>query len=354
MNPYTTISGGGFVAPSPTFDPKGNTLTLPRSNGTSQTLTWDAHDRLRSVTPSGSTASTMVYDPLGRLVWSRRPNGANPAINEVWSWSSWTLLAREIYQASTLLETYRYTWGPDLSGTLEGAGGVGGLLAVERAVGSSTTWDIRHTHADANGNILALTTSTGQVSARYRYSPFGETLSSQDLDSSGWATKNIHRYSTKPEIAGTSLLYYGYRYYDPQTGRWPSRDPIEERGGLNLYGFVENNFPNLWDILGERQPPQGNCPAGKIKDAAGMNTCGTLHNVATKAASDLAKMGGTLVLIGVGKCIAEKWYDPKGQIICDAIAVPLLVAINKKYNADIAKAATDYQTCVNGVSCVCP
>ena len=144
----------------------------------------------------------MVYDPLGRLVWSRRPNGANPPIDEVWSWSSWTLLAREIYQASTLLETYRYTWGPDLSGTLEGAGGVGGLLAVERAVGSSTTWDIRHTHADANGNILALTTSTGQVSARYRYSPFGETLSSQDLDGSGWATRNIHRFSSKAESAG--------------------------------------------------------------------------------------------------------------------------------------------------------
>ena len=161
------------------------------------------------------------------------------------------MLAREVYQASTLLETYRYTWGPDLSGTLEGAGGVGGLLAVERAVGSSTTWDIRHAHADANGNILALTTSTGQVSARYRYSPFGETLTNQDLDSSGWATKNIHRYSTKPEIAGTGLLYYGYRYYEPQTGRWPSRDPIEEKGGVNLYGFVGNDGLDTIDFLGK-------------------------------------------------------------------------------------------------------
>ena len=240
------------MAPSPTYDAKGNTLTLPRANGTSQSLTWDAHNRLRSVTPSGSAARTMVYDPLGRLVWSRRPDGANPAIDEVWSWSSWTLLAREIYQGITALETYRYTWGPDLSGTLEGAGGVGGLLAEERAVGSSTVRDIRHTHADANGNILALTNATGQVSARYRYSPFGETLSNQDLDGSGWATKNIHRFSTKPEIAGTGLLYYGYRYYDPQTGRWPTRDPIEEEGGLNLYGFVGNDGVVKFDYLGNR------------------------------------------------------------------------------------------------------
>ena len=31
---------------------------------------------------------------------------------------------------------------------------------------------------------------------------------------------------------------------------WPSRDPIEERGGVNLYGFVENDGVNQWDILG--------------------------------------------------------------------------------------------------------
>jgi RHS repeat-associated protein len=44
--------------------------------------------------------------------------------------------------------------------------------------------------------------------------------------------------------------YYGYRYYHPQTGRWINRDPIEEEGGLNLYGFVGNGGANQWDILG--------------------------------------------------------------------------------------------------------
>jgi len=46
------------------------------------------------------------------------------------------------------------------------------------------------------------------------------------------------------------VAYYGYRYYDPNTGRWPSRDPIEEKGGVNLYGFVGNNGVNAWDLLG--------------------------------------------------------------------------------------------------------
>ena len=46
------------------------------------------------------------------------------------------------------------------------------------------------------------------------------------------------------------VAYYGYRYYDPQTGRWPSRDPIDERGGVNLYGFVGSNGLNRRDIFG--------------------------------------------------------------------------------------------------------
>jgi RHS repeat-associated protein len=46
------------------------------------------------------------------------------------------------------------------------------------------------------------------------------------------------------------VAYYGYRYYDPTTGRWPSRDPIEEQGGLNLYGFIGNDGFNWVDFLG--------------------------------------------------------------------------------------------------------
>ena len=46
------------------------------------------------------------------------------------------------------------------------------------------------------------------------------------------------------------VVEYGYRYYNPQMGRWLNRDPIEEQGGLNLYGFVGNDSINRWDLLG--------------------------------------------------------------------------------------------------------
>jgi RHS repeat-associated protein len=49
---------------------------------------------------------------------------------------------------------------------------------------------------------------------------------------------------------GIQVACYGYRYYDSATGRWPSRDPIEEDGGVNLYGFVGNDGLNAWDLFG--------------------------------------------------------------------------------------------------------
>jgi RHS repeat-associated protein len=56
------------------------------------------------------------------------------------------------------------------------------------------------------------------------------------------------------------VTFYTYRYYDPVTGRWPSRDPIEEEGGINLYECVKNDGVNRWDLLGLQTTL--NTPAG--------------------------------------------------------------------------------------------
>lgn len=48
----------------------------------------------------------------------------------------------------------------------------------------------------------------------------------------------------------SGVRYYGFRYYNPNTGRWINRDPIAERGGLNLYGLVGNSAINRYDYLG--------------------------------------------------------------------------------------------------------
>jgi RHS repeat-associated protein len=86
----------------------------------------------------------------------------------------------------------------------------------------------------------------GTIAARYEYGPFGELLRATGL----MAKVNPFLFSTKYYDWETGLYYYGYRYYDPSTGRWPNRDPIGEAGGANLYGFLDNSPPNAFDPLG--------------------------------------------------------------------------------------------------------
>jgi RHS repeat-associated protein len=64
--------------------------------------------------------------------------------------------------------------------------------------------------------------------------------------------------STENHCFSGVAKYYGYRYYHPQTGRWINRDPIEEDGGLNLYGFVGNDV-NKFDLLGWKDMDSDEC-----------------------------------------------------------------------------------------------
>jgi RHS repeat-associated protein len=61
--------------------------------------------------------------------------------------------------------------------------------------------------------------------------------------------RNLLEWEKNAEKSG-SVADYTYRYYHPKTGRWPSRDPIEERGGANLYGFVGNDGVEWVDYNG--------------------------------------------------------------------------------------------------------
>ncbi len=133
------------------------------------------------------------------------------------------------------------TWGLDLSGSLQGAGGVGGLL-VQTAV---TGGVIERASYDGNGNITAWTKSNAAgTTSRREYDAFGNTQVSEGI------TPCTFGFSTKMQDGETGLYYYGYRFYDPVMGRWLNRDPIEERGGINLYGFVNNEAIASGDYLG--------------------------------------------------------------------------------------------------------
>jgi RHS repeat-associated protein len=81
------------------------------------------------------------------------------------------------------------------------------------------------------------------MAATYKYDPYGRTLSS----SGTLASANVYRFSSKEIHPNSGFYYYGFRFYDPNTQRWPSRDPIGEKGGKNLYAFVRNTPINAFD-----------------------------------------------------------------------------------------------------------
>ncbi|MEI7693856.1 MAG: RHS repeat-associated core domain-containing protein, partial [Verrucomicrobiota bacterium] len=51
-------------------------------------------------------------------------------------------------------------------------------------------------------------------------------------------------------LLGVTLVQNAQAFYNPSTGRWLSRDPIEEVGGNNLYNFVGNDPVRRIDPLG--------------------------------------------------------------------------------------------------------
>jgi RHS repeat-associated protein len=242
------VTGNAFLPQTPEifgYDADGN-LT----NDGRWAYVWDGENRLirqfaPTTAPSGSVhALTYRYDWQGRRISKTVSNwngGAwSKVLDEKFVYDGWNLLSS--LNASNNAVVLAFLWGTDLSGSLQGAGGVGGLLAVD-AKGASVTFPAY----DGNGNIIALANAAdGTTLATYEYGPFGEVIRASGTG----ANSNPFRFSTKFQDDETDCLYYGYRFYNQSCGRWLNRDPIEERGGLNLYAQVLNDPISYVDILG--------------------------------------------------------------------------------------------------------
>ena len=243
-----TETGEVFVSPaSETYahDADGNLTRDGR-----WTYTWDGENRLVelvSLTNAPVQSKRWLkfeYDYQGRRI-----------LKTVWQWtnSTWLVVVSNKFlyhdwnpvgelNATNNAVIRSYVWGNDVSGSPQGAGGVGGLLWMKPAGGVA-----QFVAGDGNGNVAALVSgSDGSSTARYEYGPFGEPA----RVSGTLGTANPFRFSTKYQDDETDLLYYDYRYYNPSTGRWPSRDPIDEKSELNLYGFVRQDAVSKVDVDG--------------------------------------------------------------------------------------------------------
>ena len=246
----TTVAGNVFLPKTPeafSYDDDGNLTGDGR-----WTYTWDAENQLTSVTsqPSAPAASKVKlvfdYDAGGRrlrktvLKWSTVSNAYLQTGQLRFLYDGWNLIA-EINAANAPVRTY--LWGLDLSGTFGEAGGVSGLLAIfDQQASPAAKYFAGY---DGNGNLTSLIDSaTGALAASYFYGPFGELISRNGF----FANVNAISFSSKYFDSETGLLYYGYRYL--RDGRWLSRDPIAEDGGINLYSFVSNRVLSHFDVLG--------------------------------------------------------------------------------------------------------
>jgi len=247
--PATTENGHVFVpkaAVTPTYDADGNLTADGR-----WTYAWDAENRLISMTSLHNDKPRtrkleFAYDWMGRRIEKKVSDEISSAMTLVdkrrFAYDGWNMIAEFTVDGSgSLVPDRQYTWGTDLSGSEQGAGGVGGLLSVSN---NGTPLIACY---DGNGNIVAWMNASGTAVAKQEYDPFGNQIIHEGVEMPVG-------FSTKYKDKETGLLYYGYRYFDPKAGRWLSKDPIGENGGLNLYCFIGNEGISGIDILGLEEP----------------------------------------------------------------------------------------------------
>jgi RHS repeat-associated protein len=197
--------------------------------------------------------------------------------------------------------TTTYTRGKDLSGSLEGAGGIAGLLArTSQQYADGPLAGNAFYHADANGNVTMLVNSSQAVVAKYLYDAFGNVLSASGL----LANANRYQFSSKEKDLNSGLVNYLYRFYDPSFQRWLNRDPLGEQGFETTRHIAARNIafvrlsvgaepligPNLYEFIGNG-PMDGTDPDGLIS-----NACAAAQKAVASAFRAVAQ-GGTGALM---------------------------------------------------------
>jgi RHS repeat-associated protein len=224
------------------YDTNGN-LT---GDGT-RVFVYDAENQLTNVFVPNQWKTEFVYDGFGRRRVSK---------DFTWQGTNWVKTNETRYVCDGLLPIQErdsnnsvqvtYTRGLDLAGSLQGAGGIGGLLAMTVPSTINSPPSTYYYHADGAGNVTAMLDAQQNIVARYLYDPYGRLISK----SGALADVNRYQFSSKEIHPASGLYYYGFRFYDPSLQRWLNQDPIGEEGGINLYGFVGNSAENLIDFDG--------------------------------------------------------------------------------------------------------
>lgn len=197
-----------------TYDLNGNLV----NDGWKRTFEWDAANRLVAVNYTGTQNRTdFAYDGLSRMAKVVEKNGASVKSTRKFVWCG---VERCEYRDAKDVVTLRLYPQGQYSGT--------------------TPYYYTRDHL---GSIREMLKKDGSVVGRYDYDPYGRSTtvknSVPDVNFTGF-----YRHSA------SNLDFAVYRGYDPDLGRWLSRDPIGEYGGVNMYSYVVNGPISSVDPLG--------------------------------------------------------------------------------------------------------
>ncbi|MFI8515600.1 RHS repeat-associated core domain-containing protein [Streptomyces sp. NPDC085460] len=221
-NRLTTFNGRSF-----TYDDEGR-LTNDGHN----TYTWNARNKLTSLTRTGGQQSTFGYGPLGTRT-TRTLEGATH---------------RYLTDGSNPLAELN---GTQTTAEVTTSGLDEYLTRVENGQPQIYL-------TDALGTVVGLANESGAITTRYTYDPYGQPTTS------GVESTNPYTFTGR-ENDNTGLLYYRNRYYHPESGRFISRDPIGYAGGANLYQYALSAPTTYTDPSGNN-PLIAGCLAGGVVD----------------------------------------------------------------------------------------
>ena len=203
---------------TPSYDADGNMLSCG-----GWAYAWNGEDRLASAT-RGTTRLEFRYDYMGRRFEKKVYQDGVLVKHLLFVYDGFKQIAEYDALANNAL-TNTYVWQP--------AGLDVPLLRNDEEFYVS----------DANKNIIALQDTDGQITDTYVYDPFGNRMHTG-------VSNNSFQFSSEFFDVETGLIYYNYRYYSPQSGKWTRRDPKEEETGANLYTICLNNCVCYTDNLG--------------------------------------------------------------------------------------------------------
>ncbi|MBR3924782.1 MAG: RHS repeat-associated core domain-containing protein, partial [Kiritimatiellae bacterium] len=231
------------------YDLNGNLLT----NGV-WSYAYDAQNRLTDVWSNGVWILSNAYDANTRRLVKRTQNDTHYFL-----YDGWNIIQETVVTSAGVTNVTHFVWGNDISGSFQGAGGIGGLLAVLR------DGEFFIPSYDNHGNAISLTDSSGICICESRYNAFGDVMIE-----AGTIVSIPFQFSTKYYDVESGLLDYGFRFYSAENGRWLNRDYIGESDGANLFAFCINNSLLNYDYLGLSWTIVRN--GGTKADAYGRNT----------------------------------------------------------------------------------